>query len=519
MQNIFGVHSKWFLLFFALGAGITFGLGRYLEFHVSGIDFWSVLYYGRRMTLAEPGSLYNGFYPLGYAFLIGRMPFTYVRPLAYILNALLAGLFTASVSTLFLHARAVPATLLALYASVAAPFIFATANTLGPDMGAAAFTAFGVFLLWRDRFEGKNEAFSDLGSLLAGASLGLAYSFRSHAIVSSAAIFAAYLLLMGLRPFRPRLLMLGGFAPFVVLQAVVNLLSGHGAFETAQAFNVYKFFYGIDWSNSYTPEEVKQFSILQTILNDPAWAMSLYLPALRYFVSFAWASAVSFLLAPKGRFSRFALFSFIVLILYAIPISLGDSGRGPVIGMSLYLPSLALLLAVLTDQARNYIHSSRWAGFAVTLFFVLAGFGTLRGWLSFDIEFVRNNYGERRTLSVIEQTLRTHGMRSPLEVYADRYDFYTPNTMPYRSRQIGTWNEDWFWGFKEDYPPLADDSWESFARACREQGVRFLVLSPNAHYRGEFFRAIYHDEVDIASLGLEFVGQRGNMRIFKFLEN
>lgn len=516
MKRLLGVHAKWFLLFFALGAGITLGVGRYLEFHVSGIDFWSVLYYGRRMTLAQPESLYNGFYPFGYAFLIGRMPFTYVRPLAYVLNALLAGLFTASVSTLFLHARAVPAALLALYASIAAPFVFTSANTLGPDIGAAAFTAFAVFLLWKDRFEESGGEPSDLGWLLAGASLGLAYSFRSHAVVSAVAIFAAYFLLMGIRPFRPRLLMLGGFAAFAALQSAVNLVSGHGAFETAQAFNVYKFFFGVDWTNPYTPEEIRRFSLFRTILNDPAWAMSLYLPALRYFVSFAWASALSFLLAPKGRFSRFALFSFLVLVLYAVPIALGDSGRGPVIGMSLYLPSLALLPAVLAERARTYFRSIRWAGAAATLLFALAAFGTLRGWLLFDIEFVRNGYAERRTLTVVEQTLHKHGMTSPLEVYADRYDFYTPNTMPYRPRQIGRWNELWFWGFGEDYASLPNDSWESFARACREEGVRFLVLSPNADYRGEFFRAIYYDETDIAALGLEFIAQRGNMRLFKF---
>ncbi len=516
MKQLLGVHAKWFLLFFALGAGVTLGVGRYLEFHVSGIDFWSVLYYGRRMTLAEPESLYNGFYPFGYAFLIGQMPFTYIRPLAYILNALLAGLFTASVSTLFLHARAFPAALLALYASIAAPFVFSSANTLGPDMGAAAFTALTVFLLWRNRFEGNGREPSELESLLAGASLGLAYLFRSHAVVSAAAIFVAYFLLMGIRPLRPRFLMLGGFAAFVALQSAVNLVSGHGAFETAQAFNVYKFFFGVDWTNPYTPEEISRFSLLQTILDDPAWVMSLYLPALRYYASFAWASALSFLLAPKGRFSRFALFSFLGLVFYAIPIALGDSGRGAVIGMSLYLPSLALLLAVLTERAQRYMPSSRWAGAAVTLLFALAMFGTLRSWLLFDIEFVRKNYGERRTLSVVEQTLRTHGMTSPLEVYADRYDFYTPNVMPYRPRQIGRWNEMWFWGFGEDYPSLPNDSWESFARACREEGVRFLALSPNADYRGEFFRAIYYHEADIASLGLEFIGQRGNMRLFKF---
>jgi hypothetical protein len=88
--------------------------------------------------------------------------------------------------------------------------------------------------------------------------------------------------------------------------------------------------------------------------------------------------------------------------------------------------------------------------------------------------------------------------------------------MPYRSRQIGNWSQDWVWGYADEFPPLPNDSWESFAAACREQGIRFLVLSPNSHYRGEIFPPIYNNEVDIVSLGLQFIAQRGNIRIYKF---
>ena len=113
MEKALGSRSALFFLFFAFGAGLTFVIGWLMQFHALSNDYWNILYYGRRMSLAQPESLYNGFYPFGYAFLIGQMPFTYVLFLSYVLNALLAGLFIASVSTLVACTGSVPATFVA----------------------------------------------------------------------------------------------------------------------------------------------------------------------------------------------------------------------------------------------------------------------------------------------------------------------------------------------------------------------------------------------------------------------
>lgn len=516
MKKIPGIHTRLFFLFFALGAGLTFALGWYIQFHALSNDYWNILYYGRRMTLADSESLYNGFYPFGYAFLIGQMPFTYVLSLSYLLNALLAGLFTASVSTLISHTRSIPATLVAFFSSIAAPFVFQHANTLSPDIGSAAFTAFAVFLLWRNRFDGNGEELSDLQAVLAGASLGLSFLWRTHAIVSAVAVFAGYFLLTGISPLRPRLILVGAFAAVVGLQVIVNLVSGHGPLETAQAFNLYKFFYGVDWTYPPAPAEIENFSLLDAITDDPAWAWGLYLPLFKYFIAHIWAGALAFLLSPKGRFASLSLFSVVFLALYAIPISLSDSARAPVILMSVYLPSIALLLATLTDVAEKVLKRGKWVEWGVALLFAAAGFQVFYGWVVYDIGLIRAAYAERKVLSVIEQTLRFSGITSPSEIYSDRYDFYTPNIMPYRSRQIGNWSDDWVWGYREEFPPLPNDSWETFSAACRQQGIRFLVLSANSYYRGEIFPPIYNEEVDLDALGLRFIGQRGNFRLYEF---
>jgi hypothetical protein len=515
MQKILGSYFKWFIFCFLFGAGITLALGFYTQFHVASNDFWNILYYGRRMTLAEPESLYNGFFPFGYAFLIGQLPFTYVLPLAYVVNALLAGLFAASVSTLVAAARSTFATGIAFFASLAAPFIFQNANTLSPDIGSVAFTAFAIFLLWRDRFGEKQEKPDDLRAVLIGLSLGMAFLWRNHAIVSSAVVLFGYFIFVGIRPLRPLALILGAFLLIVSLQVAVNLVSGHGAFETAQAFNIHKFFYGINDTNPPTPAEIEKFSLIDTFLSKPQSAINTYLVSFRYLVSFGWAAAACFLLSPRGRISRYSLFLLLFVFLYSIPVALGDSPRAPIMLMAAYVPSFALLAVVVTDLVGGKITHNRWAAGLVYFLFLAASAQLFYGWISYDVDFIRTSRAERKVLAVIEQTLIFSGMESPNEVFADRNDFYTPNKMPYRSRRIGSLVQDWFWGFRDEFPPLPNDSWDSFSAACREQGVRFLVLSPNSRYRGDFFPLIYDPKADLDSLGLQFIAQRGNIRIFQ----
>lgn len=530
-----------FLLFFIAGFGLILLVGWLTEFHALSNDYWNILYYGRNMTLSRPESLYNGFYPFGYAFLIGQMPFTYALPLSYLLNALLAGLLVASVSTLVSCADSIPATLTAFCATVAAPFVYQNAITLSPDIGAAAFTAFAVLLLtkhWLTPVPQTSvlqtsvchpDKLKFVVPILIGVSLGLSFLWRTHALVSILAILIGYFLLAGIRPLRPRLILIGSLAMTAGLQVVVNLISGHGAFETGQAFNLYKFFHGVDWTHPPTPADIKGFSVFQTIADDPARAWDLYRPLLYYFLSHAWAAVLSLILAPKGRYARFSLFSLLFIVLYAVPISLSDSARSPVILMCVYLASVAILPAVLSETAKKFLpgHARpavpgganarsrliEWMVFAV---FIAFGFRTFYNWAAYDFGITRAAIAERRNLTAVEQALLSNGMTSPSEVFADRYDFYTPNTMPYRSRQIGNWSAGWVWGYAEEFPELPNDSWESFAAACREQGVRFLVLSQNSHYRGAFFPPIYNEEAQIEALGLRFIAQRGKMRLYVF---
>ena len=516
MQKLFGSSFKFFIFLFVLGAGFTFALGSYIQFHVVSNDFWNILFYGRHMTLSETGSLYNGFFPFGYALLIGQLPFTYVLPLAYAVNALLAGLFTASVSMLVASARSTIATAVAFFASIAAPYVFKNANTLSPDIGSVAFTAFAIYLLWRDRLGDKNEAPDDLRSALIGLSLGMAFLWRTHAIVSSMAVLFGYVIFTGIRPLRPLVLILSTFIFTISLQVIVNLVSGHGALETAQAFNIHKFFYGINDTNPPSPAEIEKFSLIDTIMSDPQGAINAYLVSFRYLISFGWAAATCYILSPRGRISRYSLSLLLFIVVYAIPVSLGDSPRAPIMLMAAYVPSFALLAAMLTELAGKIHKPTKWLTGLAGILFIVAFAQLFHGWILYDYGFIKNSRSERKVLAVIEQTLVSSGMESPNEVFADRFDFYTPYIMPYHSRQIGNWSQDWVWGFNAEFPSLPNDSWNSFSTACKEQGIHYLVLSPNSAYRGNFFSPIYDLTVNIEDLGLQLIAQRGNLRIYMF---
>jgi hypothetical protein len=297
---------------------------------------------------------------------------------------------------------------------------------------------------------------------------------------------------------------------------LVNLISGHGALETAQSFNIYKFFYGINDTYPPSPANIEKFSLIGTVMSNPKGALDAYLLSFGYLISFGWPAAVCFVLSPKGRISRYSLFLLLFVLLYAIPVSIGGSPRSAIMLMAAYASSFALLAVVLADLAEKIFNPNKWITGLVFILFIAASAQLFYGWIIYDVGFIRESRAERKVLAVIEQTLVSSGMKSPTEVFADRYDFYTPNKMPYRSRQIGNWSQDWVWGYSDEFRPLPNDSWDSFSAACKEQGIRFLVLSPNSFYRGDIFPPIYHQEVNIDALGLQFIAQRGNIRIYEF---
>jgi hypothetical protein len=505
-----------FFILFVVGAVTTALGGYYSGFHVSGNDFWTLVFYGRQMSLAQPGSFYNGFYPFGYALLLGQLPYTYVVQLSYLINALLTGLFVASVATLVASARYLPAALAAVFASLLHPLAFQYSNTPGPDIGAAAFPALAVYLMWRDAF-GKETAVCSRGtSAVIGLALGLGFLWRTHVIVFSGLALVLGVVFRRIRPGHPLLIMLAACLGIVSLQVAVDLLSGHRPFETAQMFNIYKLLYGLNWNQDPSPAAISGFSFWQVFSSQPQFVFDAVFPYLKHMLSFALPGAVCALLAPKGPLRSYAAFSTLVMALYAVPLSVSDSSRAPLAILPLHLSSLSLIVLAVSQRVRRHFPTRRFASMAAILLLAVFGVPALRDWGGFAWRFIDENRMTQRVFRGIDQVLLSNGMKSPDEVFSNKAQLYMPSRPPFTPRQYSEWYDDWVWGYAERYPPLPRDSWEAFRRSCLDQGIRFIVLSPLAGEQADFFVEIYEDQFDDDLVGLEFLAARANMRIYRF---
>ena len=508
-----------FGLFFLVGAGLTLAAGFFMNFHAAGNDIWSPLYYGRHISLAQPESLYNGFYPIGYSLLIGQFPYSYAIQLAYLLNALFVGLLTACITSVVSTTRSLTSILLAFIFSVLLPLIFVNANTVGPDIGAAAFTACAIYLLWIDPLTRNKDSHSYLKSGLTGLCLGLAVLWRNHAIVSSIVILVIYLLMTGSVPLRHKLMLACVFIAVCSFQVFANMYSGHGPFETAQNFNIYKLFHGVDWTNPPAPAEIEGFSLWTLLLANPSEFFQAYYPWFIYLATFAWPGLTCVVLSPwKSPTSRFGIFTSATILIYSIPLSLGDSLRAPLTTIALYIAPLGISFSLFLAKIRDGTGNQKWVGNVSAFGILTACAFTAYGWFQSDWDLIKSNRAEHKIFLNVEQTLIGRGMISPTQVFSDRLDFYLPNQPPYLPRQIEGFFYYWVWGYSREYPRIQNESWESFASDCRAQGIKFLVLSPNASYRGDYFPPIYSGDVDPEENGLSFIAQRGNFRIYQFKE-
>jgi hypothetical protein len=253
----------------------------YVQFHVPLNDFWGVLYYARNLSLAERASLYNGFYPIGYPLLLKLFPADGVIQAAFVSNVLLAGLLLASTAGLISLRDSFVAVAATGVGLLVHPLVVRYANTPGPDIGASAFVSCAVYFLWRDGFLGKDPPAHRMSGIVSGVFLGLASLWRSHAIVISVAIILSYVLVMGPRALWSRREIVLAFAFVYSLQVITNILSGHGPFETAQKFNIYKTFNGIDWGNipGDLDAKIRSFSFFRLMFEQPLQVIHIIGPA------------------------------------------------------------------------------------------------------------------------------------------------------------------------------------------------------------------------------------------------
>jgi hypothetical protein len=504
-----------------LASFATYSLtARALSYHVVLNDFWTVFYYARNMDISIPESLQNSLFPVGYASLLHLMPVRHTLWMAFYLNVGLASLAVTAASALALTGNN-PAPLrrgdfswrAALVGLVAIfyPLTFRYANTTGPDIGVATFIALGLYFLWRNELapsqspqNSPERGILGRGDVLAGACLGLASLWRSHAIVAGIVILLFYAGVMGVKTLWRRKSLWVTFLFVAGIQVLVNLISGHSIIENAQYFNIYKTFFGNDWLT--VPEQAND-SLLSLLFSNPGAFFDEYAPQVWKVLLYAWPSVPLYFVSREQSLKRFAAFSGLVILLYSFPVAFGSSPRAPI------------AITPLAFVAFGFLVSESWARLAgkpILRLAALAAFAAGLAWFGWqwyqtNTQFVTDFSDRHERFLRIERKLRRLGLASPDEVFTNNYNFYLPVTPPHYPRSNGGWDVTVTWNFRAEYPELPIETWEAFAAACRAQGVRYLVLSPYSYELAPYFGDLYTGT--FVPEGIEILGFDGNYQL------
>ncbi len=481
-----------FLALFFLVSAITYTLtARALGFQVVLNDFWTVFYYARNLNLSIPASLQNSLFPIGYATILHLMPVRHALWMAFYLNVALASLAVTATSALVLtEHRSWPAVLVGLCA-IFYPLTFRYANTTGPDIGVVTFIALGLFFLWRDMLAENNSQgagkWQQVNWALAGGSLALASLWRSHAIVAGLAILLVHTGIMGVKTLWQRKTLWLAFLLVAGIQVLVNLLAGHGAAENAQYFNIYKTFFGNDWLT--VPKDANNQLLINLFLTRPIPILKQYLPHVWNVALYTWPAVPLYMVSKKPAYRRYAIFTAMVICLYALPVAFGSSPRAPLAITPLSFTAFGLLVGEITQRlsTRFWLRLAAW-----TAFLALAALMTFQ-WYQENTRFIQAFSDQHERYLNIERRLRAQGLTSPDEVFTNRYNFYLPTTPPYQPRSNGGWDSSILWNYRTAYPELPVGTWEEFSAACQAQGVRFLVLNPYSYELAPYFGEIYQE--------------------------
>jgi hypothetical protein len=497
---------------FLVACGIFFFISWRQAFHVTYNDFWGILFYARQLSWQEKASLYNGFFPIGYALLLRLLPYGLVIQGITAINLLFGGLLSATVTQLARKTGSSWIILLVFGISISYPLVVEYATSVPPEIGSAGFTAAAIFLLWDKVDTPPEKTRSLLRFILAGAFLGLATLWRNHTIVSSIAILTAYLITVRETPVKGKISLLAGFLALFSVQVGVNLISGHGLLETAQNFNLYKLFNLVDWRNMPRPEEVAAFSLVKTFLSAPETVLAVYLPALFKILIYALPASLGWLCFPKSGQRRFWLFAFLSISAYALVVAFGSSERAPLVIISLAILSTGFFIGAVEDFLQQ--KAFPWAkivqaGIGLLCLLALAWFARL------DLDLISSSKAQDENIRGLAEILLKAGMKSPDEVFTDSFAVYFPDLPPYTPRAFGGWNDDYLWNYTKIYPKLPFDSASAFQKACQEQGIRFLILTPKSADSAGFLYALYTDGKANGLSTFELVRKFGNFRVFK----
>ncbi len=388
-------------------------------------DIFPLNWQAEHLTITTPESFYNGFFPIGFPLLLRLVSFTGNSILTLILFQIaIAPFYAVLVYRLIDKLAPGPSAAIILPLALFAPPIIHAILGATPDFFAAMAVLGGCLFIIREN--GK------WNYLLAGLGVGFGCLFRSHILVLAVTLSLSILLFEKDHRLRATVEFCLGVLPFVIAQGLLQVWSGHGFFENAQAFNIWKAMHGMDWSN---PPALAHTSAVRVILAEPAFLFTStgkwILQNSLYFISFV--AGTIFLLVHRGaeNFARFKplLLLAVASFVYLLITSVGKS-------TSAFTPVIPFAAACVVPMI-DFVFSLSGMKFLDRHLKILAGVCWISCIIGFYL-FIEGQAGRVEDYVNVERVLELHSVSasSPstierssttLKIYTDDYDLYFPD--------------------------------------------------------------------------------------------
>ena len=458
----FGLH--------VLYAAVLFAVAWLSHFAMLSNDVFPLRWQAEHLSLRHPETFYDGFFPIGYPLLLRVASLTGNPVLALMLLQIgLAAVYVLLARRLFQTVLDKAASLIALPIVLFTPQIAGNVLSVTPDFAAALCALTAFFFIARASLGSSGSTMQDTrrNIFLAGISMGVGYLFRTHILILALTVALGLLIFENGRRMRVAVWFCIGAVPFVIAQGVLQVWTGHGFFENAQAFNIWRMMYGMDWNN---PAALGGMSVFDVVRNNPTVFLAAYWGALMQGSLYILPCLIALLfLFMRGRTATHRVLTVLTFatLLYLVITVIGGSPRNvaPVIPMlvadGLFVIGLAFgrVSAARKQSIAQSFATLVWAGGIIGIFF-----------------FSYRSAPRVRDYAEVERLLNVHSRADALSIYTDDFDFYFPDLRYQTPRESGGWPEAGLPHYIEEFPHIRDSSARILHDDLIKNGIRWAIF-------------------------------------------
>ncbi len=430
------------------------------HFAVFRNDVFPLRWQAEHLSIQHPESFYDGFFTIGYPLLIRLSEITGNPVLTVILlQIVLSVLFVVLLQSFFKKTVSAEASIIAFPFVLFFPHLARSILTPTPDFIAALLCLAGFVALVQ---KASNRRWA-----IAGILFGSAYLFRTHVLVLIFTLALALLLFQHGQRLRSTVWYVVGAAPFIIFQGLLQLWSGHGFFETSQAFNVWRVMYGMDWNN---PPNLAGAGIWSLIGSKPWAFVNGFWIAIRnelWYILPLLAASIFLLMRTRWKKHNELMILLVGVLIYVIITNSGGSPRNIII----VIPVIAMAVIYLIMEATSNIDATKKLQVAHSIA-ILAWATGIAGMFFFSHLAAHRieDYSE------VEQVLHVQSKHDAHRIYTDDFDFYFPGLKYQSPRKSGGWPEVGLPHYIEMFPHIRDTSAQVLHEDLVHNGIRWAVF-------------------------------------------